>query len=140
VFSANLDAAIQDPNSAANFELAPRDQVYVFDLESGRDRIIEPLMRDLNMQSQIDSPTREVNVAGKIKVPGKYPLEPGMRLSDLIRAGGGLSEEAYGGEAELTRYTVDNGESRQAELIKVDLRKVLDGDPSANVPLKPFDY
>lgn len=140
VFSANLDAALENPTSAANFELAPRDRVYVFDLESGRDRIIEPLMRDLNMQSQIDSPTREVNVAGKIKVPGKYPLEPGMRLSDLIRAGGGLSEEAYGGEAELTRYTVDNGESRQAELIKVDLRKVLDGDPSANVPLKPFDY
>jgi polysaccharide export outer membrane protein len=140
VFSANLDAALQNPNSSANFELAPRDRVYVFDLESGRDRIVEPLMRDLNMQSQIDSPTSEVNVAGKVKVPGKYPLEPGMRVSDLIRAGGGLSEAAYGGEAELTRYTVENDQSRQAELIKIDLRKVLDGDAAANVPLKPFDY
>jgi protein involved in polysaccharide export with SLBB domain len=63
-----------------------------------------------------------------------------MRLSDLIRAGGGLGEAAYGGEAELTRYTVENGESRQAELIKIDLRKLLDGDASANIPLKPFDY
>jgi protein involved in polysaccharide export with SLBB domain len=140
VFSANLGEAIANPNSAANFELAPRDQVHVFDLESGRDRIIEPLMRELHLQSHVAEPTREVSVAGRVKVPGRYPLEPGMRLGDLLRAGGGLSEAAYGGKAELTRYTIGDNDARTAELIEVDLRAALEGDAAANIPLQPFDY
>lgn len=140
VFSADLEQAIDSPTGAANIPLAPRDQIYVFDLESGRDRIIEPLMRELRMQSRIDDPTQEVRVAGKVKVPGKYPLEPGMTVSDLLRAGGSLDEAAYGGVAELTRYEVVNGESRQAELIEIDLPKALAKDPMANIVLRPFDY
>jgi protein involved in polysaccharide export with SLBB domain len=140
VFSANLEEAVSKPASNANFVLAPRDQVFVFDLESGRDRIVEPLMRELGMQSRLGEPTQEVSVAGKIKVPGRYPLEPGMRVSDLIRAGGSLDEAAYGGQAELTRYEVASGGTRQAELIEIDLHKVLEGDPLADVALRPFDY
>jgi protein involved in polysaccharide export with SLBB domain len=140
VFSADLERALAEPNSAANFELAARDQIFVFDRESGRDRIIEPLMRELRLQSRIDEPTLEVSVAGKIKVPGKYPLEPGMRVSDLLRAGGSLDEAAYGGQAELTRYVVGSSGARQAELIEIDLRQVLSGDPAANLALRPFDY
>lgn len=140
VFSADLEQALAHPGEAQNFELAARDQVFVFDRESGRDRIIEPLMRELRMQSRIEDPTQEVSVAGKVKVPGKYPLEPGMRVSDLLRAGGSLDEAAYGGQAELTRYEVVNGESRQAELIEIDLRRVLAGDATADIALRSFDY
>ena len=140
VFSANVERALAEPNSAQNFQLAPRDRIFVFDLESGRDRIIEPLMRELRMQSRIDQPTAEVSVAGRVKVPGKYPLEPGMRVSDLLRAGGSLDEAAYGGQAELTRYEVGDGDVRQAELIKIDLRAVIAGDPAADLALRPFDY
>ncbi|HKS58437.1 MAG TPA: SLBB domain-containing protein [Steroidobacteraceae bacterium] len=140
VFSIDLEQALRDPASAQNFELAPRDQIYVFDMESGRDRIIEPLMRELQMQSRIDRPTPEVSVAGKIKVPGKYPLEPGMRVSDLLRAGGSLDEAAYGGQAELTRYEVVNGASREAELVSIDLDRVRAGDAAADIALQPFDY
>jgi polysaccharide biosynthesis/export protein len=140
VFSINLERALADPASGANLELAPRDQIFVFDLESGRDRIIEPLMRDLGMQARIDEPTPEVSVAGRVKVPGKYPLEPGMRVSDLLRAGGNLDEAAYGGTAELTRYQVVSGESRRAELIEIDLRSIMNGDSAANIELRPFDY
>lgn len=140
VFSADLEVALRHPESAANFELAPRDRIFVFDRESGRDIIIEPLMRELALQSRIDEPTLEVSIAGKIKIPGKYPLEPGMRVSDLLRAGGSLDEAAYGGQAELTRYAVGANGSRQAELIEIDLRRALDGDPTANLALRPFDY
>lgn len=140
VFSADLERALAAPNSAANFELAPRDQIFVFDRESGRDRIIQPLLRELRIQSRIDEPTLEVSVAGKIKVPGQYPLEPGMRVSDLLRAGGSLDEAAYDGQAELTRYQVSSSGARQAELIQIDLRGVLAGDASADLALRPFDY
>jgi protein involved in polysaccharide export with SLBB domain len=140
VFSADLEKALASPDSAANFELAARDQIFVFDRESGRSRIIEPMMRELSTQSQIDEPTQEVSVAGKIKIPGKYPLEPGMRVSDLLRAGGSLDEAAYGGQAELTRYEVASSGTRQAELIEIDLRRALAGDPTADLALRPFDY
>lgn len=140
VFSADLEQALNNPNSAANFELAPRDHIYVFDRESGRDRIIEPLLRELRMQSRIDEPSLEVKIAGKVKVPGTYPLEPGMRVTDLLRAGGSLDEAAYGAQAELMRYEVGSNGARQAELIEIDLRQALNGDPSANLALRPFDY
>lgn len=140
VFSASLADAFANPGSAANFELAPRDRIHIFDLESGRDRVIEPLMRELRLYAQLNEPTREVTISGHVKVPGKYPLEPGMRLTDLIRAGGGLSESAYGGQAELTRYTIGEQDARVAELIQIDLRAALEGDPSANVPLRSFDH
>lgn len=140
VFSANLEQAFSDPTSAGNFELAPRDEIHVFDLESGRDRVIEPILRELRLRSQLDEPTREVSITGQVKIPGVYPLEPGMRLTDAIRAGGGLSEAAYGGVAEVTRYTVDEQDNaRRAQLIEIDLLAALNGDPSANIPLQPFD-
>src|SRR5690606_18858025 len=62
------------------------------------------------------------------------------RLVDLLRAGGGLSEAAYAGQAEVTRYSVGENEVRQSELIEIDLRAVLTGDPSADIPLRPFDH
>src|SRR5438874_9606155 len=49
-----------------------------------------------------------------------FPYTTLFRSRDLIRAGGGLSDSAYGGSAELTRYKVINGESRRTELIQVD--------------------
>ena len=45
-----------------------------------------------------------LNQDGKVNSPGRYPMEPSMRVTDLIRAGGSLDDTAHGGEAELTRY------------------------------------
>jgi protein involved in polysaccharide export with SLBB domain len=139
VLSADLVAALNDPTSDANPPLMPRDRITVFDLQSSRDRVIKPLLDDLKLQSNIGLPDEVVRIDGRSNVPGEYPLESGMTVRDLIRAGGGLSDDAYGGSAELTRYQVVNGESRVTELIKVDLAAVLRGDPAANLRLQPFD-
>jgi polysaccharide biosynthesis/export protein len=138
-FSADLGEALAAPGGAADIPLMPRDRVIVFDLESGRDRIIQPLLEELRLQSHFDRPSEVVQVQGRVKVPGEYPLEPGMRVSDLIRAGGSLTDAAYGGRAELARYAVVNGEERQIRLIPIDLTAVLRGDPRANIALEPFD-
>jgi protein involved in polysaccharide export with SLBB domain len=139
VLSADLVAALNDPGSAANVQLMARDRVMVFDLQSSRDRVIQPLLDDLKLQSNISLPDEVVRIDGRANVPGEYPLESGMTVRDLIRAGGGLSDAAYGGSAELTRYEVVHGESRRTELIQVDLAAVLRGDPVANLRLAPFD-
>jgi len=139
VLSADLDAALREPGSAADVPLYARDRITVFDLQSSRDRVIQPLIEDLRLQSSISRPEEVVRIDGRANVPGQYPLETGMTVRDLIRAGGGLSDAAYGGTAELTRYRVVNGESRRTDLIKVDLAAVLRADPAANIRLEPFD-
>jgi polysaccharide biosynthesis/export protein len=138
--SADLTAALAAPTSQANVVLKQRDQIVVFDLAPGRERIIKSLLDELRLQSGMSRPTEVVRVEGRVKVPGEYPLEAGMRISDLLRAGGNLDAAAYGGTAELARYVVTDEGARQAELITVDLSAVLRGDGTANLPLRPFDY
>lgn len=137
--SADLAAALASPDSVANVPLMARDEITVFDLESGRDRVIEPLLDELRLQGGSTQPTAVVRIDGHVKVPGDYPLEPGMRVSDLIRAGGSLSDSAYGGTAELARYQTVDGQARQTQIINIDLAGVLRGDAGANLQLQPYD-
>ncbi|HLS80652.1 MAG TPA: SLBB domain-containing protein [Steroidobacter sp.] len=138
--SVDLAAALEQPGAAEDVLLEPRDQIFVFDLEAGRDRLLQPLMRELRLQSTRAQPTAEVSIGGRVNAPGQYPLEPGMRISDLVRAGASLSEAAYGGKAELTRNDTDGGEARRTELVEIDLARALAGDPEHDIELQPFDY
>jgi polysaccharide biosynthesis/export protein len=139
VTSADLAAALKAPGSSADVRLFARDRITVFDLQSSRDRVIQPLLDELKLQSNIQRPTEVVRIEGRAKVPGQYPLEADMTVRDLVRAGGSLTDAAYGGTAELSRYRVVNGESRQTELMQVDLAAALRGDPASNIRLEPFD-
>ncbi len=80
----------------------PRDRITVFDLAPGRDRIIKPILDELRLQSALSRPTEVVRVAGRVKVPGEYPLEPTMRRRPA--RGGSLMPRPMGTEGELTRY------------------------------------
>ena len=139
VLSADVALALFGRGSAVDVELQPRDRITVFDLSTGRDRIIQPIMDELRLQGTALQPTALVHVDGRVKIPGDYPLESGMTVSALIRAGGGLEDAAYGGMAELTRYKVVNGEIRRTELVDIDLAGALKGDPKSNLHLEPFD-
>jgi protein involved in polysaccharide export with SLBB domain len=139
VFSADLVAALAAPGSASDTVLMPRDVIRVFDLQNSRQYVMQPLMEQLRLQADLAQPTEIVHVDGRVKVPGDYPLEPGMRISDLLRAGGSLESSAYTGRAELSRYTVVNGDQRRTEVLAVDLDAVRRGNPQADIPLQPFD-
>jgi polysaccharide export outer membrane protein len=136
--SADLSAALRDPTSPKNPQLAPRDRIIVFDIESGRAQLLDPMIEEFRRQASIDQPGELVRIDGRVKAKGEYPLEPNMRISDLLRAGGGLQDAAYGAKAELTRYRL--GETRETQLVEIDLAAVLRGDESANVILQPFDF
>ena len=139
VLSADLGAALRNPGSAANVPLQGRDSVFVFSLEYGRQRVIAPILNELRLQSQFDSPFGEVTIGGQVRAPGQYPLEAGMRITDLIRAGGSLREGAYATTAELTRYAVIDGEYRAKEIVEIDLDAILRGDPAADLELASHD-
>jgi protein involved in polysaccharide export with SLBB domain len=139
VVSADLERALAARGSADDPELEPRDQITVFDLSASRDRLIAPLLETLELQASTDHPEAIVSIDGAVKVPGRYPLEPSMHVSDLIRAGGSLADAAYRGEAELNRYQVVDGNARQTDLIRVNLEAIRHGDVAADLLLQPFD-
>ncbi|MGH8497163.1 MAG: SLBB domain-containing protein [Gammaproteobacteria bacterium] len=140
ILSADLSAAWREPGSAADPLLEPRDQISVFDLEYGRAAIVQPLLNELQLYATAKHPFHEVGIGGRVKAPGQYPLESGMRVSDLLRAGGGLDEAAYELGAELARYDIVDGEYRETDLIEIDLAAVLDGDQDANLLLQAHDF
>ena len=137
--SANLTAALADRRSGENIALEPRDTVHVFSLAFGRQRVIEPILEELQLQSRFGEPYREVSITGQVKAPGTYPLEQNMRVSDLIRAGGNLAEQAYSLKAELARYEIVGSDYRNTEVIDVDLGAILRGDASADIALEEHD-
>ena len=139
VLSADLARAWAEPQSDANVVLAPRDQIIVFDMEATRSALLDPVLADLNRQSSRERPSQIVNISGNVRMPGDYPLESGMTVADLVRAGGGLDEAAFAADAELVRYEVINGESRRTALVPIDLTAALAGDAASNIALQPFD-
>jgi len=139
VVSADLQRALTARGSPADILLQPRDQVIVFDLSANRDRLLAPLIQTLELQATPDRPEQIVSVDGRVKSPGRYPLEPGMHVSDLIRAGGSLEDAAYRGVAELTRYRIVDGNARETSLITVDLAAIRRGEKSADIALEPYD-
>lgn len=138
VLSADLVEALRAPGSAADPLLSPKDTIIAFDAAASRRPIIDPLLVDLRRQARPGAPSPVVTVGGRVNLPGDYPLEPGMRISDLLRAGGNLQDAAYTDRAELTRSVVTSGE-RRAELLEVDLAAILRGVNEADIELLPFD-
>ena len=139
VLSTSLREALANPAGSRNTVLKPRDELFVFDLSEKRTLVIQPLMEELGAQSTSAAPAPVVRIAGSVRAEGSYPLEEGMRVGDLVRAGGRLKESAFTLEAELTRFEIGRGEPRIIEHVHVDLEKVLSGDKSADILLHPYD-
>lgn len=139
VISADLERALSARGSAADPQLRARDRIIVFDLTANRARTVAPVIEDLQLQASATAPAQVVTIGGEVRVPGRYPLEPSMRVSDLIRAGGSLEDSAYLGEAELTRFEIVDGRERQTELIDVNLAAIRHNVPGADLELRPYD-
>jgi polysaccharide biosynthesis/export protein len=137
--SANLAEAWNDRGGPADLPLMARDQVRVFGLSNERPDVAA-LLSELRLQASFDEAAPVVRIGGRVRAPGEYPLEPGMRVSDLLRAGGQLSESAYVIAAEVTRYEVINGDFREIALVNVDLAAIRAGDTSADLALQPYDF
>lgn len=139
VMSVSLRAALAQRGSSADVMLEPQDDVRIFSFAEGRGDAINAMINELKQQASSARPLTVVSVDGYVRYPGQYPLEDGMRISDLLRAGGELSEAAYTLQAELTRYEIVNGNYRETQHEDIDLAKVLAGDKAADLILQPHD-
>jgi protein involved in polysaccharide export with SLBB domain len=130
---------MENPGSAADIPLRNRDTVHAFELGVSRSSEVAKVLAELEVQSSSQQKIPVVLIGGAVHAPGQYPLEPGMRISDLLRAGGKLMESAYSIDAELARYPVGASGNRETELIRIDLAGVLVGDQTADRILQPGD-
>ena len=76
------------------------EQLTVF----GRQMLLQPIIKKLTQQANVESQTQVVAVSGRVKYPGVYPLPVNGNIKALIQASGGLHESAYLEQAELTRF------------------------------------
>ncbi|EWH08502.1 polysaccharide export protein [Catenovulum agarivorans DS-2] len=80
----SLKQAFLNPESAANITLQPRDRVYVFSADGGRQ--LNWLLDRLKAQARLDEPAKTVSIAGHVRYSGEYPLTENMQVKDLIKA------------------------------------------------------
>ncbi len=71
--------------------------------------------------------------------PGRYPLTADMRISDLIRAAGGLKQSADLKAADLTHYVWKDEKQVTGEQEQIALAGVLSGDSAGNRALNNGD-
>lgn len=135
---ADLLAALEAPDSAANIALTADDTVRVFDRRQDRAALLKPLLERARASTAPSRPMREVNIEGAVHHPGRYPWAPSMRVTDLLKAAGGLTDQAYTIEAELTRrFTVD-GRSREQARQVVDIDAALKSGEK-DIAIEPYD-
>ncbi len=89
--------------------------------------------------SAVTQPVRNrVIVRGNVWQPGSFGITPGMRLSQVIAAAGGLRTDTYLDRAHIVRLTPDS----TRRLIAVDLRRAMAGNgagPAVDPELQEFD-
>ena len=86
---------------------------------------------------EIDAPIVTIN--GEVLRPAKYPLSNGMTVADLVRMAGGFRRSAYTVEADLSSYSIQDGQKVLVNHTEVAVQKALEGDKSSDVTLKPGD-
>jgi protein involved in polysaccharide export with SLBB domain len=107
----------------------------------GREIIVAPLISELRAQTSQNEPVPVISIGGEVRAPGDYPLEPGMTIMDLIRAGGGLMESAYLIDADLVRRENVDGGFREMEVLSVNLAGALaaNSNNQSSFMLNPHD-
>lgn len=116
LLSANWRAATNDPLSDQNITLNKGDTVYVFSLSADRSLRITPLLAEIESQASYQFPAKTVSVQGRVRAPGSYPYQSGMRVSDLITAAGSTLDNAYLEQVEITRINRDGSDRSTAHL------------------------
>lgn len=138
--SFDLSELLRNPAAKADAQLQRRDTILVFDGKVARQQRLAPLLRELRLQATPSEPVAAVAIGGEVRWPGEYPLEPGMRVTDLVRAAGGLSDRAFGREAEISRLVVAaDGRRAVSQLVAVQLSSALSGDSASDVLLSSRD-
>ena len=81
----------------------------------------------------------KVSIFGEVMRPGEYPLSEKMTAADLLRMSGGFKRSAYQQEADLTSYSVIDGDHVDLDHREIPIGRALAGEADTDVLLKPGD-
>ena len=124
-----------------NIALYPKDLIVFlpkFDFEE-RERAIRPFLKELEFNAEASVGTLVVSISGEVHFPGKYPMNSGMTVGDLIVAAGGLKDSAFSLAAEISRIGVDFNKTDVEALVEHRLLESLLSEDSLNEQLQPGD-
>ncbi len=117
----SLREAMRARKGDHNPVLQSKDKVFLFDKDIDRPALIKAPIERIKRETQFGELAPVVQVSGAVVHPGTYPMVPGMRIKDLIKAAGGMKEDAYGTAATLSRQTILNGEFSRTDSISISL-------------------
>jgi protein involved in polysaccharide export with SLBB domain len=86
-----------------------------------------------------DTDGPKVSIFGEVLRPGEYPLSQKMTAADLLRMSGGFKRSAYQQEADLTSYSLIDGDHVDLEHREIPIGRALAGEADTDVLLKPGD-
>jgi protein involved in polysaccharide export with SLBB domain len=86
-----------------------------------------------------DADAPKVSIFGEVLRPGEYPLSEKMTAADLLRMSGGFKRAAYQLAADLTSYSLIDGDHVDLEHRDVPIGRALAGEADTDVLLKPGD-
>ncbi|KVX03503.1 SLBB domain-containing protein [Shewanella frigidimarina] len=103
-----------------------------------RKELLYPIVTKLTQQGNARQGIKIVAIAGKIRHPGLYPLTNEAKVTDLLKAAGGLLEGAYTERAELTRTHTTSAIS---DIIhkQINLFDAINGSQQDNLTLQGRD-
>lgn len=107
--------------------------------EFTRHVLLRPIINKLKSQDLINGVTNVASISGEVRFPGEYPIASNARVSDLVKAAGGIRESAYIKQAELTKFIVDDEVGASVLHKKISLDRALLNDKESNVKIRSRD-
>jgi protein involved in polysaccharide export with SLBB domain len=136
----NLRKAYANKSGDHNPVLQELDKIYIFDTEINRSATIAKDIAKLRSQAGYKEPAKVVTIAGKSNNNGEFPLTPGMKLKDLLKAAGGLKESAFGIAANLTRRELIADEFSVTDNFEISLSDSAEDGYDTELVLQPYDF
>jgi len=91
-------------------EMLEEAEINAAALRGDRTSILSSFIKVLKRQGRPGKPTELVRVDGSVLFPGEYPFTPDMTVQDAIYAGGGLKDNTYINDLEITRMSLSDKE------------------------------
>ena len=85
-------------------------------LNGDRNSIIRKFVRILERQGRPGNPANLIRIDGSVLFPGEYPYTPDMTVQDAIYAAGGLRDNTYVNDIEITKLNLTDKEFKSSRI------------------------
>jgi protein involved in polysaccharide export with SLBB domain len=101
--------------------------------------LLQPRDRILIQKNALAEDPKSVVINGQVTNPGRYPLTPDLRVTDLIKLAGGFKRGAETSAADLTQFITSATGPIAAKHVNINLTAANSGDRAADVGLADGD-